>query len=38
MGGEGSRPKAPRKSAADENRDAPPVPRPKPAAVEEVLH
>jgi membrane peptidoglycan carboxypeptidase len=38
MGGEGTRPKAPRKSAADENRDAPPVPRPKPAAVEEVLH
>jgi membrane peptidoglycan carboxypeptidase len=38
MGGEGTRPKAPRKPAADENRDAPPVPRPKPAAVEEVLH
>jgi membrane peptidoglycan carboxypeptidase len=38
MGGEGTRPKAPRKPGADENRDAPPVPRPKPAAVEEVLH
>jgi membrane peptidoglycan carboxypeptidase len=38
MAGEGARPKAPRKPAADENRDAAPAPRPKPAAVEEVLH